>query len=282
MAKELYKVKQIYTDTYAITDYGFDTMAVYMYLLIGENAALLIDCGYGILDIKKIIREITDKPLICACTHGHLDHALGAGQFEKAYMHSKDSEVYARHTDPEFLRMTGNRGGILTRVSKRKRNDPAYQKLFEQFVKVERPKKLLPLEEQQAFELGNRRVTWYPLPGHTPGNVAFYDEKYNALFDGDGASYGFWIFLDESLPLSEYRSVLEGYIRYAKGLGNPNRFCGHKNTPSTVKDLEKLLACVDVALMKKPITIPLLTPLGDAQVLFAKGGMMFYNKNKLR
>ena len=80
-AKE-YEVKEIYENTYSILEKGFEGLDAYMYLLIGEEKALLIDCGYGIIDLKKIIGEITDKPLICVCTHGHHDHVMGVCQLD--------------------------------------------------------------------------------------------------------------------------------------------------------------------------------------------------------
>lgn len=72
-----YEIRQIYKDTYAILDKTFGAHSVYMYLLVGNEKALLIDSDYGMLDLPQVVREITDKPVICACTHGHLDHALG-------------------------------------------------------------------------------------------------------------------------------------------------------------------------------------------------------------
>ena len=50
---------------------------VKMYLLIGNERALLIDSGYGKIDLKGIVARLTDKPVTLMLTHGHLDHASG-------------------------------------------------------------------------------------------------------------------------------------------------------------------------------------------------------------
>ena len=70
-----------------ISDFGIANC----YLLIGEERALLIDCGLGIGDIKGAVEKITDKPILVVATHGHVDHAGGDGQFEKIYVHTLDT-----------------------------------------------------------------------------------------------------------------------------------------------------------------------------------------------
>ena len=81
----------------------------------GSDKALLIDSGFGMLDLNSIIRKLTDKPVICACTHGHLDHAMGAAQFEKAYMHSAETDVYKKHSDPAMMRKAAENGLLIPR-----------------------------------------------------------------------------------------------------------------------------------------------------------------------
>ena len=65
------KTEKIADDLYVITE----TESVHCYLLIGEEKALLIDCGYGYEDIHPIIQSITTLPVILAVTHGDPDHA---------------------------------------------------------------------------------------------------------------------------------------------------------------------------------------------------------------
>jgi len=128
--KPQYTIKKIYDDTYAITDNGFSQGSVYMYLLVGAEKALLVDSGYGLLDLKTVIKTVTDKPVMCICTHGHLDHAPGACQFEEAYIHSKDYDVYNQHTSSELIMEVGTRG-LLMKPPVWMRNNPSYKKLVE-------------------------------------------------------------------------------------------------------------------------------------------------------
>lgn len=95
-------VKKLAENTYRISEWGAFG-PVNMYLLIGNELALLIDSGYGKIDLKSIVARLTDKPVMLMLTHGHLDHANGSAPFD-AYLHENDFDVYDRHSDPEFLK----------------------------------------------------------------------------------------------------------------------------------------------------------------------------------
>lgn len=45
-----------------------------MYLLLGEDRALLIDTGFGMSKLDEALKEITDLPITVVNTHGHYDH----------------------------------------------------------------------------------------------------------------------------------------------------------------------------------------------------------------
>lgn len=236
-----YEVKRIYENTYSIKEEGFEGLDVYMYLLIGEEKALLIDCGYGIIDLKKIIGEITDKPVICICTHGHHDHVLGVSQLENCYIHSIDGEIFTFNTCEPMLRMYATNNAL----SVHKESD-GFKEFTEKWINKSYP---LPkfLDDIPCFDLGDRKVYWRLIPGHTRGSLAIYDEKYSAAFDSDGASRGVWIYLFESTTLEEYIETLESYIAFLNEKGVTRRFVAHDPNEHTVTDLENLLSCCRAA-----------------------------------
>ena len=56
-------IKKLYENTYRISEWGAFG-PVKMYLLIGNERALLINSGYGKMDLKSIVTRITDKKAV--------------------------------------------------------------------------------------------------------------------------------------------------------------------------------------------------------------------------
>lgn len=267
-----YQLREIYENTYQIVDPGIGIGSVMLYLLVGSERALLIDSGYGLLNLREIVRQVTDKDVVCACTHGHIDHALGAWQFEKAYMHSRDGEVFLRHTDPAMIRSVGFAPPSPLVPPDPIRESSHHSAWVEQMCSLERPMPL-PMEDIPFFDLGGRRVSWRLLPGHTQGSVVFLDEKYHTVFDADAAPPGVWLFLPESSPLPEYIENLKEYRDYLLEHGIVHRYAGHSQEALSLVDLDKLLACCRLVTPEGGIPMP--TPFGKSRIFMEEGSAVF-------
>ena len=81
-----------------------DCMGVCMTLLEGENAAMLVDTGYGIEDVADFMHHMTDLPLTVFLTHNHHDHAMGARCFPETYMLEADMADWRMFTNDEMRR----------------------------------------------------------------------------------------------------------------------------------------------------------------------------------
>ncbi len=81
-----------------------DCMGVCMTLLEGENAAMLVDTGYGIEDVADFMRHMTDLPLTVFLTHNHHDHAMGARCFPETYMLEADMADWDMFTNDKMRR----------------------------------------------------------------------------------------------------------------------------------------------------------------------------------
>ena len=171
----LFPIVQIAEGTYEIDI--FDTGSVF--LLVGDEKALVIDTGIGIGDLKAMIEKLTDKPYTVVMSHGHGDHTGGAGQFGAYHMNEKDFAGF----------------GVTAGMEMRKGYASFFPKKFPDRYYPYDPEKdivdlgdditRIPMAEGQAFELGNRAVIAYECPGHTPGSMVFLDEKSRCLFAGD-------------------------------------------------------------------------------------------------
>lgn len=208
-------IVEIAPDTYFINEYGMNAM----YLLVGEKRALLIDTGTGFCDLKGIVEGLTDLPYDVALTHGHPDHAGGMGQFDVVYLNMDDKDMatnipYEQRVEYDEIMHNMNIG---------------YKDVWgyteENVTRYNGQPELRPLGDEQIFDLGNRNVTVYYAPGHSPGSVTFLDEKTKILFSGDAANTNVGTSLPVSTTLkylihlqelgSKYDRMFTGHISYA-------------------------------------------------------------------
>lgn len=80
-----------------------DVAGTHMYLVEGTDRALLIDTGVGVGNLKTVVDALTRKPLTVVLTHGHVDHAMGAGAFAGLPVHlsHRDRQTYEKHRQLE-------------------------------------------------------------------------------------------------------------------------------------------------------------------------------------
>lgn len=143
-------------------------MRFQQYLLLGGEKALLIDTGFGLGSLKKVVDGITKLPVVLMNTHGHPDHGGGNAEFGRPFLHPADNELYAAKCSyearlDELTKMWHLSADMLQPT----------------------PPEPVPLEDGTVFDLGGRRVTVIHTPGHTRGSVCLFDENTGALFAGD-------------------------------------------------------------------------------------------------
>ena len=190
----LYPMVQFKKDTWEIDE--FDVAS--MYLLIGNEKAMLIDCGMGIGDLRGAVERITDKPLIVVGTHGHLDHTANAIQFEDFWLHPEDQ---AAPIPQDYRRRIFDIGRIAARQKGCIGAPYTMFHLYPYDINHDvrdypedwpRPK-LHDLYDGQEFDLGGRIIKVYTCPGHSKGQVAFLDSKTRSLFCGDAVNFNLGI-----------------------------------------------------------------------------------------
>lgn len=172
-----FTVTQINNTTFAISEYGHWEQ-VHSYLLIGEEKAALIDTGLGIDNIKRITDQLTNLPIIVLTTHVHWDHIGSHGEFKNIYVH-KDEEDWLvngiKKLSIEQIRKDVSRD--ITIPTPETFNPDTY-KPFQG-----NPTGLL--NDGDEIEIGNRKLTIYHTPGHSPGHISIFDNSKGYLFTGD-------------------------------------------------------------------------------------------------
>lgn len=177
IADPWFTVQELDAMTFAISEYGH-WEKVHSFLLIGKNRAALIDTGLGIDSIKRITNQLTDLPIIVLTTHVHADHIGGHGEFDMIYVHGADADWL----------INGIKGLSLNQIRKDMARDIT-KPLPESFDPATyRPYVGTPdglLADGDTVDLGNRSLSIYHTPGHSPGHISILDHDREYLFTGD-------------------------------------------------------------------------------------------------
>lgn len=124
-----------------------------LYIVEGDDRAVLIDTGTSIPGLDKIVGSITSKPYDVVLTHVHPDHAGSCGNFEEIWI-CKADEASLSAMAPDF------------------------------------DGKVNYLQEGQVLDLGGRTLEVLFTPGHTAGSVTFMDRNNHYGFSGDSFGNG--------------------------------------------------------------------------------------------
>ncbi len=174
------------------------------YFLRSPKGVLCFDAPEGVAEELER-RQLKVEGLIL--THGHFDHIMDAAAVAEAhqcpvFIHSLDRFMIE---DPKVFEMFGI-GGI-----------PAVSN--SQILDV-------PEEGSAAWSFGGRDWMLYHIPGHSPGSIAFYDEKEGIVIGGDilfKGGVGRW-----DLPGGSQTKLFKGIHRHLMTLPDSVKvFPGH-------------------------------------------------------
>ncbi|MDH6343506.1 hydroxyacylglutathione hydrolase [Parabacteroides sp. PFB2-12] len=125
-----------------------------LYLIEGDERAILIDAGTKIADLDKIVAKITYKPVTLMATHVHPDHTgEPVNYFPEIYINAGDMVNVAQ--------MMGDYKGEIKY-----------------------------LRDGEVIDLGGRQIEVIFTPGHTPGSTTFFDKAAGYGFSGDAFGSG--------------------------------------------------------------------------------------------
>jgi len=228
-----YEAQQIYSWLYRIQD----PLGVGFYLIEGADRALLFDTGFGVGDIPGAVKSLTDKPLTVVLGHGHVDHANGAYQFDEVLMHEADFELCRLHSSPEF------RDNIIKGLT-----DSGAEFDFDPSVwRLAGTGNLKKLAFGTVFDLGGLHVEFLDMAGHTAGSSGLLIAEHRLLLDSDSANEHCWMFLDETLPIREYITMLERVSQ----LDFDIFYTAHSDAPHPKSDFQRYINVARNASVKK-------------------------------
>ncbi|MDR2686337.1 MAG: MBL fold metallo-hydrolase [Oscillospiraceae bacterium] len=147
------------------------------YLLLGADAALLIDTGMPFGNMKKVADGLTRLPVAVANTHAHVDHIGSNFRFDGISYHEGDKPVFALHTSPAYI-------AELARYALPPVGRPLVP-IAKKLLKADPAGKYRYIQDGHVFRLGGREVEAIHTPGHSPGCVCLLDRDARMIFTGD-------------------------------------------------------------------------------------------------
>jgi glyoxylase-like metal-dependent hydrolase (beta-lactamase superfamily II) len=174
-----------------------------LFILEGNERAILLDVGTKIADLDKIVAGITSKPVTLIATHVHPDHTGEAIKyFPVMYLNAADTV-----------------------------NIPAIMPDYKGELRF--------LTDGEIIDLGGRQIEVIFTPGHTPGSTSFMDRAAHYGISADAFGSGnLLLFTDFQTLLSTLRKidkyVTENNIKYMY----PGHYMGKNlETPQRIKDM---------------------------------------------
>lgn len=169
-----------------------------MYLLEGDTRCALIDSCFGVGNLRNYVESLTDKPIVLFLTHGHVDHAMGAPEFETVYMSHRDIPLYQSQCTMEERK--GYAGAAL---------GPAAAQLTDTDFTISQPdKEFEDIADGMTFDIAPFHLDAYAFPGHTKGSMIFLIREMKILILGDTCNNATFLFDPMCPPLSVYQQTL--------------------------------------------------------------------------
>lgn len=205
-----------------------------LYLVEGTEGAVLIDTCLGVGHLKDFVGSLTRKPLTVLISHGHVDHALGAPEFEEVYMGLQDVPLYQSRCPLEVRKgyIRGNLGALADEIAEEDYVPPCPDFPFRE------------LKDGMVFDLGEAHVEVYSLPGHTAGTHVFLLREYKILILGDACNNATFLFGPEALSVEEYQENLKALHERLAGRYSRVFLC-HRLMEGSKSLMEEAIALCD-------------------------------------
>ena len=196
---EAYKMRE---NMWALFEESMDGAGdLWMYLIEGPEKLMIIDTGFGVGDLKGLIKKLVtdpDKEIICVNTHNHYDHAYGNSQFGTCYCAIPELFLMRTKNNPHIWDYLFDENGTPIWTDFDKKDIVEFQAW-----------EPVGVENGHLFDLGKGYlVEAVYITGHTPGQCAYYDHFNHDIFVGDCNSC--------SAPKLEGETFTENYTVQAK------------------------------------------------------------------
>jgi glyoxylase-like metal-dependent hydrolase (beta-lactamase superfamily II) len=220
---EVYKVEP---DIYVFYEPGQFEEAI-SYLVLGKDRAALVDTGCGIGNIKFLVEEFTDLPVLVVNTHCHNDHVAQNYLFDEVVLfdESKARRV-AREGISHDVMVNLLAEGLLWKPLPKDFNREEYRVPSFNVTRW--------LHDGDIIKLGRRELEVVHTPGHSSDSICLLDRKARLFWTGDmfytGAIY-------THLPGGDLDKFIESYRKMISLFPHYDRLMPSHNEPWIGKEI---------------------------------------------
>lgn len=144
----------------------------------GRDRDLIIDTGMGLRPLVQEIAQLSERPLTAVMTHCHFDHAGGLHQFNERCGHASEAAIIAA---PTAHNTVADAGYVIAETF----TALPWAGFKHTDYKVKPAPLTRTLEDGDLFDLGDRVLQVFHLPGHSPGSIGLFEIATGTLFSGD-------------------------------------------------------------------------------------------------
>lgn len=192
-----YNVKPLFPGVYQV----MEGQIVSFFLILGSRQSVLIDTGFGLKDVREIIRPfLTNEPMVVN-THVHPDHSNGNGYFSRTTMGQVEWEEHGlkwNNSTPRILSGDWVPSAFFETVGVKTRLFADFEpRRYDLFIANGLPVPVHLWKEGDEIDLWDTVIEVFHMPAHTRGSLCLLDRRRRILFAGDTLSKGgpWWLHL---------------------------------------------------------------------------------------
>ena len=201
MLKPWHESRQVRRGIWSIAEPSHVTM----WLVEGQDRAVLLDTGLGISRVRPVVEQLTSLPVSVVNTHYHFDHVGGNVEFDQTAIHEAGAKLVTEPVPRELLnRYLTYTQELLAAAQQLQRIDHHYFHLMDSdseprplpadfdpaawVIAPQPPSRVL--VEGDLLDLGGRELRVLHTPGHSGDSICLFDDVSGILFGGDTINTG--------------------------------------------------------------------------------------------
>jgi glyoxylase-like metal-dependent hydrolase (beta-lactamase superfamily II) len=193
VATHWYDIEQLDDTLFKIWEpHVIDFMQANMFVVKGTRDCLLIDGGNGVVPLRPFLAEHGLNPTIVVASHAHADHIGALHEWPVTLAHPSEAQGLAT-LDPDVTLAkpgysimdigtlitdgSGPMGATITALP--------FAAFTAKDFQLKAPPHVQTIEDGAIIDVGDRRFDVLHVPGHCPGQLAFWDEANKVLIGCD-------------------------------------------------------------------------------------------------